>query len=96
MIRIISIGLATACFALPALAEESSSIDAGKSTAFSTELASAANSEQARLQLAHQGYTAISPLHRDESGRWIGTATKDGKTVFVAVVAPRAANVTTE
>jgi hypothetical protein len=96
MIRIISIGLATACFALPALAAESSAIDAGKSAAFSAELASAANAEQARLQLAHQGYTAISALHRDESGRWVGTAIKDGKTVYVAVVAPHAATVTTE
>lgn len=96
MIRIISIGLATACFALPALAEEASSIDAGKSAVFSAELASAANAEQARQQLAHQGYTAISPLHRDESGRWVGIATKDGKTVVVAVVAPQAPNVATE
>ena len=95
MIRIISIGLATACFALPALAEEASSIDTGKSAAFSAELASTANAEQARQQLAHQGYTAISPLHRD-TGRWVGTAVKDGKTVFVAVVAPPAPIVTTE
>lgn len=94
MIRIISIGLATAFFAIPALAEESSS-DAGKTAAFSAELASAANAEQARQQLAHQGYTAISPLHRD-SGRWVGTAIKDGKTVFVAVIAPLAPNAATE
>lgn len=95
MIRIISVGLATAFFALPALAEESPSSGAGKTAAFSAELASAANAEQARQQLAHQGYTAISPLHRD-SGRWVGTAIKDGKTVFVAVIAPRAPNVATE
>lgn len=95
MIRIISIGLATACFALPALAEEASSTDAGKSAAFSAELASTANAEQARQQLAHQGYTQISDLHR-EAGRWVGTATKDGKTVYIAVVAPHAATVTTE
>ncbi|WP_045835101.1 hypothetical protein [Hyphomicrobium sp. 99] len=95
MIRIISVGLATAFFALPAVAEESSSIDAGKTAAFSAELANAANAEQARQQLAHQGYTEISPLHR-ESGRWVGTATKDGKTVFVAVIEPRAVNAATE
>ncbi len=95
MIRIISVGLATAFFALPAFAEESPSIDAGKTAAFSAELANAANAEQARQQLAHQGYTAISPLHRD-SGRWVGTAMKDGKTVFVAVVTPLAPTGATE
>lgn len=95
MIRIISIGLATAFFALPAFAEEPSANETGKSAAFGAELAIAANAEQARQQLAHQGFTGISPLQRD-AGRWVGTAVKDGKTVFVAVVAPASVNFATE
>lgn len=53
-------------------------------------LLDAASAEyQARLHLAHQGYVNISPLARDEDGRWIGTAMKDGKTMIVAVAFPR-------
>jgi len=95
MIRIISIGLATAFFALPAFAQEPSANEAGKSAALGAELSIAANAEQARQQLAHQGFTGISPLQRD-SGRWVGTAIKDGKRVFVAVVAPAAVNTVTQ
>lgn len=96
MIRIMLISAAAAAgLALPAIADEASSIDAGKSAAFSAELANAANAQQARVQLAHQGYTGISALSRDESGRWIGTAIKDGQTVVVAVVTPHAQSSTT-
>jgi hypothetical protein len=95
MIRIILIGAAAVGLALPALADDASSIDAAKSAAFSAELANAANAQQARVQLAHQGYTGISALSRDESGRWVGTAIKDGKTVLVAVIEPRAQTDTT-
>ena len=41
--------------------------------------------ENAREHLLRQGYTAVSELVRDESGKWVGTATKDGKSVPVAV-----------
>jgi hypothetical protein len=95
MIRIMLIGAAAVGLALPAVAEEASSFDAQKSAAFSAELANAANAQQARVQLAHQGYTGISALSRDGSGRWVGTANKNGKTVFVAVIEPRAQSVTT-
>jgi hypothetical protein len=40
---------------------------------------------QARQHLLHLGYTDVSPLEKDANGRWIGSATKDGKTVGVAV-----------
>ena len=41
---------------------------------------------QARQHLLHLGYTDVSELSKDESGRWIGTAkTKDGETRSVAV-----------
>ena len=42
-------------------------------------------SGQARQHLQHLGYTDVSELAKDESGKWIGRATKDGKVVVVAV-----------
>jgi len=50
----------------------------------------AANSfteDQARQHLLHLGYTNISDLQKDQTGKWVGTASKDGKTVPVAVSA---------
>jgi hypothetical protein len=41
--------------------------------------------EAARQHLMHQGYTHVSQLAKDANGKWVGTATKDGKTVVVAV-----------
>ena len=87
MTRIMLIGLATAGMALPAFADESSN-----AAAFSAELTNAANAQQARVQLAHQGYTGISPLYRGEQGHWYGTAVKDGKTVIVGVLLPQGPN----
>lgn len=51
---------------------------------------------QARQHLLHLGYTNVSELTKDEDGKWVGTATKDGQTRAVAVdikrpVAPSAA-----
>ncbi len=92
MTRIMLIGLALAGVAPPALANEASENNAA---AASAQLTNAANAEQARVQLAHQGYTGISPFFRDDQGRWTGTAIKDGKTVFVAVVFPSAAAAST-
>ncbi len=85
MTRIMIIGLALAGMALPAFAAENND-----TAAASARLTNAANAEQARVQLAHQGYTGISPLYRDDQGRWTGTAIKDGKTVIVAVTFPAA------
>jgi hypothetical protein len=78
-------------FAVPAMADSTTNFDAAKSAAFSAELTHAAAAQQARLLLAHQGYTGISALDRDAIGRWSGTAQKNGKTVFVGVVMPRPA-----
>ncbi len=90
MTRIILVALAAAGVAAPAYAEEAQS-GAGVSAAIVTaQLANAANSEQARLQLAHQGYTGISPLYRGEQGHWVGTAVKGGQTVIVSVLLPQA------
>lgn len=86
MTRIILIGLAVAGMAAPAYAEQSSSNNAA--AAVSAELATVANAQEARVQLAHQGYTGISPLYKDALGRWVGTAYKDGRTVIVALAMP--------
>jgi putative membrane protein len=40
---------------------------------------------QARVHLAHLGYTSISELKKDQNGVWHGSATKDGKARVVAV-----------
>jgi hypothetical protein len=41
--------------------------------------------QQAREHLLHLGYTNVSELSKDENGVWRGSATKDGKTLSVAV-----------
>jgi len=41
--------------------------------------------QDARKHLMHLGYTSVSDLSLDPSGKWIGSAVKDGKTVPVAV-----------
>ena len=41
--------------------------------------------EDARRHLMQQGYTTVSELVKDAQGKWVGSATKDGKTVPVAV-----------
>ncbi|MFT3732249.1 MAG: hypothetical protein QM780_12670 [Hyphomicrobium sp.] len=92
MTRIMLIGLAVAGMALPAYADEANSDSTA--AAASAALTNAANAEQARIQLAHQGYTGISPLYRGEEGRLVGTAIKDGKTVIVAVLLPQTRDLT--
>jgi hypothetical protein len=48
---------------------------------------------QARQHLLHLGYTNVSELTKDEDGKWVGTATKDGKTRVVAIDVKRPAAV---
>jgi len=55
----------------------------------SAELNASADAEAVRKILIGQGYTNISTLDRDESGRWMGTAFKDGKTTGVAIALPK-------
>ncbi len=95
MVRIRLMGLSVVGMALPAFAHEASTNNSAAAAAFSAELANVANAEQARIQLAHQGFTGISPLYRGEQGRWTGTAVKDGKTVIVGVMLPQSPNALT-
>lgn len=90
MTRIMLIGLALTGMALPAYADEASN----SASIASAELTNAANAQQARVQLAHQGYTGISPLYRGEGGHWVGTAVKDGRTVIVGVLLPQTRDLT--
>lgn len=90
MTRIMLIGLALTGMALPAYADEASN----SAAIASAELTNAANAQQARVQLAHQGYTGISPLYRGEGGHWVGTAVKDGRTVIVGVLLPQTRDLT--
>jgi hypothetical protein len=97
MTRIMLIALAAAGLSAPAFAEDAAQSNTGVTAATVTaELANAANSEQARVQLAHQGFTGISPLYRGEQGHWMGTAVKDGRTVIVSVLLPQAPNALTD
>lgn len=41
--------------------------------------------EQARARIAKAGYANVSPLTKDDTGLWQGTATRQGKTVHVAL-----------
>lgn len=94
MTRIMLIGLALSGMALPAFADDATTNRGASPAAVSAELANAANAEQARLQLAHQGYTGISPLYRGEQGQWVGNAVKNGRTVIVSVLLPQAQGLT--
>ncbi len=76
MIRALSLAAALAAgMSLPVLAETSSG------PAFQ----SLFTEVQARQHLMHLGYTNVSELMKDEDGKWIGVATKDGQTRAVAV-----------
>ena len=85
MIRSLSIAALSAGIALPAFAEETATIDAGQTAQVSAGLTHAAAAQKAQKVLASRGYVNISSLERDESGRWFGTAFKDGAIVIVAV-----------
>lgn len=89
MIRALSVAtLAAAGLAMPAVAGETNVNDTAAVSAHSAELADAQTAKQAQRILAGQGYINISALNRGENGRWTGTAQKDGKSIFVAVVLP--------
>lgn len=75
MIRTLSLAAVLAVgMSLPALAAES----LARQNIFTQ--------DQARQHLMHLGYTNISELTKDASGKWVGTATtKDGQVRGVAV-----------
>lgn len=58
---------------------------------FTTNLNAHANQKQVIRLLASRGYIVTSELFRDASGRWSGTALKDGKLVNVAIKLPQQA-----
>jgi len=66
---------------VPALAAETPA----QSTSESAQPRLAFTMQDARKHLMHLGYTSVSDLRLDPSGKWIGSAVKDGKTVPVAV-----------
>jgi hypothetical protein len=92
MNRIFSlIALAAAGFSAPAFAADTAvapATDANPVLVEAAALSASANAEQARKVLQAQGYTNVSDLSRDASGRWAGTASKDGKTIFIAIALP--------
>lgn len=69
--------LVAAVSALPAFAEQSADGKPGLGNPFTM--------ENARKHLQLQGYKDVSVLTKSEGGKWVGTATKDGKTGPVAV-----------
>ncbi len=90
MIRAILITAAVAGLSMPALAADTETPAAGITAAYGLELKNQYDAKQAHNLLARKGYVNISSLDRDESGRWIGTATNaDGKTIFVGVDLPK-------
>lgn len=62
--------------------------DTAAVTEYLDQISKAANMDQVRKLLQAKGYSNISGLVQDESGRWTGTAEKDGKSVGVAVAMP--------
>jgi hypothetical protein len=89
MIRTTSIAaLALAAFSAQAIAADAvtpAATDAAPAAVSAAVLANAAQQIEARQHLVRQGYVGISALEKDESGRWTGTALKDGKASIVSV-----------
>ena len=99
IIRTSILAAATIAFAAPAFAEMADAPKAAAPKAETTTAAPAAAQAQlnesaearnARTHLIGQGYTNISTLQLDETGRWAGTAMKNGKIVIVAIHVPNA------
>ena len=87
MIRMLSLATALGVvLALPAVATDATDkIPDTKTEAVPATKGNLFTEEQARVHLAHLGYTSISVLTKDENGVWRGSATKDGKTFAVGV-----------
>jgi putative membrane protein len=68
----------------PALAGDTA-VKAGTETTAGPATQNLFTSEQARQHLMHLGYTEVTSMTKDESGKWVGRATKDGKNFIVAV-----------
>ncbi len=89
MIRTLTISAATLALAAPALAAEAAAPVKADATAVArVQLSQTSAAMQARQHLIRQGYINVSSLEQDENGRWVGSAQKDGKTVYVAIRLP--------
>ena len=71
-------------FAFPALAADTA-VNPNAGTTQGLVQENLFTSDQARQHLMHLGYTDVSSMTKDEDGKWIGRATKDGKSFIVAV-----------
>ena len=69
--------------ALPAIAGDAATTS--PDTATTEQAGNPFTMEDARQHLMQKGYTNVSELVKDAQGKWVGSATKDGKTVPVAV-----------
>jgi putative membrane protein len=87
MIRTLALAVIVATgFAAPALAESANTPSAVQSAEAKPAVrGNLFTQQQAREHLLHLGYTNVSELSKDENGVWRGSATKDGKTLSVAV-----------
>lgn len=94
MIRSLLIATAAAALTVPALANDAATPAKEATGIANQQLAQVSAEAQARKHLLSQGYTAVSELERDADGRWTGTATKDGKTVIVAIAVPATSSAT--
>ncbi len=89
MIRTLTISAATLAFAVPALAAEAAAPAKTDANAVARlQLSQTSAAMQARQHLIRQGYINVSSLEQDGNGRWVGSAQKDGKTVYVAIRLP--------
>ena len=88
MIRTSILAAATLAFAAPVFAETTAAPKTETAPAAQAQLSAQTDEREARSHLLGQGYTNISELQLDQTGRWAGTATKDGKVVVVAIHVP--------
>lgn len=88
MIRALIIASAAIAITAPAFAEVPAAPNAESASAARAQLNQVSAALQARQHLVRQGYVNVSTLDKDANGRWVGTAQKDGKTVYVAIRLP--------
>lgn len=90
MIRTFALSsVAMVAFAFPAMAA-TPSFSPTKDATLNRVLDNAAMGQQIRNQLMSNGFTHVSILTHTPSGRWEGTAMKNGKLMPVAVLFPPA------
>ena len=88
MFRSLAITIAALASAAPALAADTAATANDTSSVAKQQLAYTSAALEARQHLVRQGYINVSELQQDSSGRWTGTALKDGKTGIVGIKLP--------